>query len=104
MKASTIEEQEPRAREVRINGEALTVGLVDGRTLIVPLIWFPRLWHGTPEERNNFEIFGDGVYLYWPELDEDLSVAGLLSGIGSSESRQSLKRWLDDRSSKKRMV
>jgi len=92
-----VETQEPRAHEVRIDEEALTVDLTDGRTLIVPLVWFPRLWHGTPEERSNFEIFGDGAFLHWPNLDEDLSVAGLLSGLRSGESHGSLKKWLDAR-------
>jgi uncharacterized protein DUF2442 len=86
-----------RAQEVRVDEEALTVDLVDGRTLIVPLAWFPRLWHGTPEERSKFEIFGDGAFLHWPDLDEDLSVAGLLSGLHSGERPESLKRWLDAR-------
>jgi hypothetical protein len=85
----------PRARAARVDEEALTVDLTDGRTLIVPLIWFPRLWHGTPKERNQLEIFGDGAFLHWPDLDEDLSVAGLLSGLRSGESPGSLKKWLD---------
>lgn len=89
-----------RAQGVRIDEEALTVDLVDGRTLIVPLIWFPRLWHGTPAERNNFEIFGDGAFLHWPDLDEDLSVAGLLSRLRSGESLGSLKKWLEARASR----
>jgi len=89
-----------RAQAVRVNEEALTVDLVDGRTLTVPLIWFPRLWYGTPEERSNFEIFGDGSFIRWPDLDEDLSVAGLLSGLLSSESPESLKKWLDARASR----
>jgi len=59
---------------------------MDGRTIIAPLVWYPRLWHGTPEERNNFEIIGDGSIIHWPDLDEDLSVAGLLAGRRSGES------------------
>jgi len=70
---------------------------VDGRTIMVPLAWFPRLWHGTPQERNHFEIFGDGTYIHWPDLDEDLTVAGLLAGQRSGETPQSLKKWLDSR-------
>ena len=80
--------------QVTVTAEALTVDLMDGRTLIVPLVWFPRLWHGTPEERDHFEIFGDGAFLHWPDLDEDLSVAGLLSGLRSGERPESLKKWL----------
>ncbi|HEV8579890.1 MAG TPA: DUF2442 domain-containing protein [Thermoanaerobaculia bacterium] len=90
----------PQAQAVTVDEEALTVDLVDGRTLIVPLIWFPRLRHGTPEERDNFEIVGDGTFLHWPELDEDLSVAGLLSGLRSGESPESLKEWLAARASR----
>lgn len=89
--------------KVRIDEEALTVDLVDGRILIVPLVWFPRLWHGTPEERSNFEIFGDGAFLHWPDLDEDLNVAGLLSGLRSGESPGSLKKWFDARASRKKV-
>jgi hypothetical protein len=80
-----------------VNEESLTVDLVDGRTIIVPLAWYPRLWHGTPEERGRFEIFGDGMYIHWPDLDEDLTVAGLLAGLPSSEASQSLKKWLEQR-------
>jgi len=103
MNSLAVETQEPRAQEVRVDNEALTVDLVDGRTLIVPLAWFPRLWHGTSEERSNFEIFGDGAFIHWPDLDEDLSVAGLLSGLRSGESPGSLKKWLDARASRKKV-
>lgn len=64
---------------------------------MVPLLWYPRLWHGTPEERNRVEILGDGAYLHWPDVDEDLTVAGLLAGRRSGESPQSLKKWLEGR-------
>lgn len=89
--------QEARARHVTISEEALTVDLLDGRTIIVPLGWYPRLWHGTTEERNHFEIFGDGAYIHWPDLDEDLTVVGLLAGRRSGEIPQSLKKWLEAR-------
>lgn len=89
--------QEARARHVTVSEEALTVDLLDGRTIIVPLGWYPRLWHGTTEERNHFEIFGDGTYIHWPELDEDLTVAGLLAGRRSGENPRSLKKWLEAR-------
>lgn len=61
MGSSVAEQKEPRARNVLVTEESLTVDLTDGRTIIVPLVWFPRLWHGTAEERNDFEIFGDGA-------------------------------------------
>ena len=100
MSSSVVETQEARARSVTLTDEALTVDLVDGRTIIVPLVWFPRLWHGTPGERSHFEIFGDGVYIHWPDLDEDLSVTGLLAGRRSGESPQSLTKWLESRKRK----
>ena len=97
MSSLAVEVQEARAKSVKVSNEGLTVDLVDGRTVMVPLAWFPRLWHGTPQERSHFEIFGDGAYIHWPDLDEDLTVAGLLAGQRSGESPQSLKKWLDSR-------
>ncbi len=97
MNSSAIEMQEARAQSVTVGEDALTVDLVDGRTIIVPVVWYPRLWHGTPEERQQVELFGDGAYLHWPALDEDLTVAGLLAGRRSGESPQSLQRWLEAR-------
>ena len=99
MNSLAIEIREASAQNVTISEDALSADLVDGRTIIVPLVWYPRLWHGTLEERNNFEIIGDGTILHWPDLDEDLSVSGLLEGRQSGESRQSLKRWLEKRAS-----
>ena len=100
MSSLAVETQEARARSATVTEEAITVDLVDGRTIIVPLVWFPRLWHGTPRERKHFEIFGDGAYIHWPDLDEDLTVAGLLAGRQSGESPQSLKKWLQSRKGK----
>ena len=100
MNSLAVEIQEARARSVTVTEEAITVDLVDGRTIIVPLAWFPRLWHGTPLERNHVEIFGDGVYLHWPDVDEDLTVAGMLAGQRSGESPRSLRKWLDCRKKK----
>jgi hypothetical protein len=97
MNSLAVEIQEARAQSVRVTEEALSVDLVDGRTIIVPLVWYPRLWHGTPGECSHFEIFGDGAYIHWPDLDEDLTVAGLLAGRHSGESAQSLKKWLEAR-------
>lgn len=97
-----VELQEARARQVTVSKEALTVDLLDGRTIIVPLVWYPRLWHGTVEECNHFKIFADGAYIHWPDLDEDLTVAGLLGGHRSGESPQSLKKWLAAHQTKKK--
>ncbi len=102
MSSSVAEIQEARAQSARLSDEALTVDLVDGRTIIVPLAWFPRLWHGTPQERGHFEVFGGGAYLHWPDLDEDLTVAGLLAGRQSGETPQSLEKWLVSRKAKQR--
>ncbi len=102
MSSSIVEMQEARAQSARLTDEALTVDFVDGRTIIVPLVWFPRLWHGTPRERNHFEIFGDGAYIHWPDLDEDLTVGGLLAGRQSGESPQSLRKWLESRKRQRR--
>src|SRR6266478_4971694 len=102
MNSSAVEIQEVRARSAKLTSEALTVDLVDGRTIIVPLIWFPRLWHATPQERSHFEIFGYGTYIHWPDLDEDLTVAGLLRGQRSGEGPRSLKKWLDGRKRKQK--
>src|ERR1051325_3786559 len=102
MNSSVIEIQEARAQAVALTDDALTVDLADGRTIIVPLVWFPRLWHATPQERNRFDIFGGGAYIRWPDLDEDLTLAGLLEGRRSGESSQSLKKWLDRRLRKQR--
>ena len=102
MNSSVIEIQEARANTVRLSDDSLTVDLVDGRTIIVPLVWYPRLWNGTTTERKNVEVIGDGAYLHWPDLDEDLTVAGLLAGRRSGESTESLKRWLKAREAKKK--
>jgi len=102
MSSLAVDIQEARAQSASVSDEALTVDLVDGRTIVVPLIWYPRLWHGTPRERNHFEIFGDGTYIHWPALDEDLTVAGLLAGRRSGESPQSLRKWLESRKRKHR--
>ena len=75
---------EPKAGEritaVRVSEDALTVDLMDGRSLIVPLAWYPRLLHATEEQRNHFRIMGGGYVIHWPALDEHLSSQGLLAG------------------------
>lgn len=84
----------PLATSVVVSDESLVVELLDGRTLTVPLVWFPRLVHATPDERANWQLIGRGEGLHWPELDEDLSVESLVAGRRSLESQASLKRWL----------
>jgi len=97
MNSLAIETQEPRAQTITINEDSLSVDLMDGRTIIAPLIWYPRLWYGTAEERDNFEIIGDGALIHWHDLDEDLSVGGILAGRRSGESQKSLKKWIEER-------
>jgi len=90
----------PRAEHVTITEDTLNVDLGDGRTIAVPLAWFPRLTHGTPEEKNNWRLIGQGEGIHWEELDEDISIDGLLEGRPSGESQTSFKKWLDDRSAR----
>jgi hypothetical protein len=97
MNTSVSEIQTAKALEVSITDDTLTVDLSDGRTLSVPLTWYPRLLHGTSEERRNWRRIGDGVGIHWPDLDEDISIEGLLLGKQSGESQRSLKRWLESR-------
>ena len=87
-------ERPPQALAVEVTDDALVVDLVDGRTIAVPLSWYPRLAHATAEERRTFEILGRGEGIHWPALDEDVSVTGLLAGRRSGESQDSLSRWL----------
>ena len=87
----------PLATGVTVADDALVVELSDGRTLSVPLAWYPRLLHGAPAERGRWRLIGAGEGVHWPDLDEDISVEGLLAGRPSGESQRSLKRWLESR-------
>ncbi len=69
------------AKVVKFDAEMMHVYLTDGRIISVPIIWFPLLHEATPEQRDHYEIDGGGISLYWPELDEDLSIAGLMAGV-----------------------
>lgn len=69
-----------RVKDVRVGADVLSVDLVDGRTISVPLAWFPRLLHASTEARSNWQIAGGGFGIHWPEIDEDLSTAGILRG------------------------
>jgi len=82
---------------VTASDEALIVDLSDGRTITVPLAWFPRLAHWTLAERANWGLIGGGVGIHWPDLDEDISVESLLAGRRSGEAQASLRRWLQAR-------
>ncbi len=97
MTHSAIEFRVPRAVSVSVTPDMLEVALDDGRTIAAPLAWFPRLLHGTAEERAHARLIGQGEGLHWPALDEDVSVEALLAGRPSAESAASLKRWLAGR-------
>ena len=86
-----------RAVHVSVTDDTLTVDLEDGRTIAVPIGWFPRLAYGTASERANVQIAGAGFGLHWPDLDEDIGVEGLLLGKKSMESPASFARWLERR-------
>jgi len=88
---------EARAQGVSVTDDTLVVELVDGRTISVPLAWYPRLAHGRPSERVHWRFIGDGEGIHWPDLDEDISIAGLLAGRRSGETQLSLRRWLESR-------
>ncbi|MGH3145839.1 MAG: DUF2442 domain-containing protein [Rubrobacter sp.] len=99
MSSSTTETPIVRAETVTVTGNALTVELSDGRSISAPLAWYPRLLHGTPKERSDWRLIGQGVGIHWPALDEDINVQNLLAGQASGESQRSLKRWLAQRAS-----
>jgi hypothetical protein len=89
----------PRITNVVVTDDTLTVDLEDGRTVSVPISWYPRLAYATAEERANFQISGAGYGIHWPDLDEDIGVEGLLLGKKSTESAASFERWLRSRQS-----
>jgi hypothetical protein len=88
---------EARAQLVAVTPDTLVVDLVDGRTISVPVAWYPRLAHGTSEERAKWRFIGEGEGIHWPDLDEDISIEGLLAGRRSGETQASLQRWLERR-------
>jgi len=94
---SMNESRSARAVDVRVTKAALVVDLEDGRTVTVPIGWYPRLFHGTPRERSRWSLIAGGEGIHWPELDEDISVDGILAGRPSKESQSSLHRWLTTR-------
>ena len=98
MSFSTVEVREALATGVLVSEESLSVELADGRTIFVPLAWYPRLVSATVEERGSWRLIGGGRGIHWPVLDEDISVANLLAGEPSAESQSSFKKWLESRS------
>ena len=89
----------PLALGATVTADAVVVELVDGRTVSVPLAWYPRLAHASVAERQNWRLIGRGEGIHWPDLDEDIGVEGLLAGRPSGESQTSFKRWLESRES-----
>ncbi len=97
MSTSSVVTEPAMAKHVRVTARALIVDLQDGRTVSVPIQWYPRLAHGSPRERQEWELIGPGLGIHWPALDEDISVEGLLHGLPSGESEESFRRWLNSR-------
>ena len=79
-------------KDVDVREDVLAVDLVDGRTIVVPLAWYPRLLHATPEQRARWEICGGGFGIHWPDVDEDLSTEGLLRGAPAPNRRKATGR------------
>ncbi|WP_165225340.1 DUF2442 domain-containing protein [Aquisphaera insulae] len=97
MSIPTAETQSATATHLVVTDDTLSIELSDGRSIAAPLGWYPRLLHGTPEERGRWQLIGQGRGIHWPDLDEDISVDALLAGRPSGESQASFKRWLDQR-------
>ncbi len=100
MTTSVVEIHIPDAENVTLTEDTLTVELSDGRTLSAPLAWFPRLVHASPAERNTWRLIGKGHGIHWENLDEDISIEGLLAGNPSGESQVSFQKWLQERASR----
>ena len=97
MSTLMVEIQVVSAESVAVTDDTLTLDLADGRTISLPVAWYPRLLHATPDERARWEWIGDREGIHWPELDEDISVEGIIAGRRSGESQRSLQRWLEAR-------
>ena len=102
MSSSFIDSSLVKAQSIGFARGSLIVELTDGRSLSVPLTWFPRLARGTAAERANWRLIGRGVGIHWPALDEDISVVDLLFGRPSGESKVSFQGWLESRATKRR--
>lgn len=97
MSTLVTEIQVGKGQDVTVTEDTLTLDLTDGRTISIPLAWYPRLLDGTLDERNHWEWIGDNEGIHWPDLDEDISVEGIIAGRRSGESQQSLQKWLEQR-------
>ncbi|MBF0519643.1 MAG: DUF2442 domain-containing protein [Nitrospirae bacterium] len=92
--SSAVEIKIPSAENVTVTEDTLSVDLSDGRTISVPLEWFPRLSYASEAQRKNWRLISKGHGIHWADIDEDISVEGLLSGKPSGESQASFKKWL----------
>lgn len=90
---SLVLETSPVAINVIVTDDKLIVDLEDGRSVAVPLAWYPRLMHGSATERSTWQLLGDGYAIEWPDLDEHIGIEGLLAGRRSGESERSLNHW-----------
>jgi hypothetical protein len=97
MSTLVIDESSLRAVRAEVTDEALVVDLADGRSISVPLVWYPRLLRASMKERQQFRLIGSGEGIHWELLDEDVSVEGIVAGRRSMESAESFRRWLEDR-------
>jgi hypothetical protein len=89
---------EPLATQINVTEDKLVIELVDGRSLIIPLSWYPRLLNASHQEKQNWQLLGDGYAIEWIDLDEHIGIEGLLAGKRSGESHKSFARWLAARS------
>ncbi len=87
----------PKIQKVTITDDTLSADLSDGRTISVPLVWYPRLLDASVKERNNWHFIADGEGIHWTQLDEDIRIKNLILGQPSEESQKSLQRWLNER-------
>lgn len=99
MTTSANEFAGPAASRVAVTNATIDVELTDGRSLSVPISWYPRLEHATKGERDNWTLTGSGLGIHWPDIDEDISVEALVAGTTSNESQASLAKWLASRHS-----
>ena len=104
MTSLVSEETQVRAENVLISEYELTVTLSDSESKSVPLSFYPRLVHASQQERDNWQIIGQGEGIRWPDLDEDISVKGIVAGRRSGESPKSFQRWLDAKKAGRRLT
>ncbi len=97
MAFSAVDSRSPQAAAISVSDDTLSVDLSDGRTIAVPVAWYPRLFHASAMERGNWRLIAGGDGIHWPDIDEDISVEDLLAGRPSGEAQSSLQKWLASR-------